>query len=427
MSLRLPAVSGIRACITAPPSKSYTHRALIAAACADGRSVIHDPLQSEDTGVTITALRQLGTKISEVSKGVGTDFLVVEGTGGTFPASFGCTIDCRSSGTSMRMLLSLALLADVPVRLTGSPRMQTRPVAPLVDALNSTGGKIRYLNEYGFPPVCVDGVFRGGKMEIDASASSQYLSSALMAAPCGAEMTVITTPSKPASRAYLDITAEVMATFGAPVERDGYRRFSVCPDGYLPAEYTVEGDYSSASYFFAMAAVCSGTVEVTHLNPVSCQGDRVFLSLLAEMGCHVTEGTHSVTVASDGGLRGITAAMGDAPDVVLTLAAVAPFAEGPTTISGIRNLRVKESDRIAAVVRIAALGGAVANVSDDTITIYPGRLPGGGIIDPEDDHRTAMSAAVVALRRGDVGILHPGCVQKSYPGFWDALRGGGIL
>ena len=264
-------------------------------------------------------------------------------------------------------------------------------------------------------------------MEIDASASSQFLSSVLMAAPCGAKETVIAPSSEPASRAYIDITADVMAAFGAPLGRDGYRRFSVAPGGYTPAEYTVEGDYSSASYFFAIAAVCTGTVEISHLNPVSCQGDRVFLSLLAEMGCDVTEGAHSVAVTSDGRLRGITAAMGDAPDIVLTLATVAPFADGPTTITGIRNLRVKESDRIAAAVRIAALGGAAADVSDDSITIYPGRLQGGGIIDPEDDHRTVMSAAVIALRRGDVGILHPACVQKSYPGFWDALREGGIL
>ncbi|WP_174235647.1 3-phosphoshikimate 1-carboxyvinyltransferase [Methanogenium sp. MK-MG] len=421
MSLRLPKVSGIEGRIAAPPSKSYTHRALIAAACADGRSVVRDPLHSEDTGVTVTALRQLGADIT------GTGDLVVEGTGGKFTASPGCTIDCHSSGTSMRMLLSLSLLADVPVCLTGSPRMQKRPVAPLVDALNTAGGKIHYLKESGFPPVCVDGKFRGGHMDIDASASSQFLSSALMAAPCAAEETVITTPCEPASREYLDITADVMATFGAPVTRDGYRRFSVSPGGYTPAAYTVEGDYSSASYFFAMAAVCTGTVEVTRLNPKSCQGDRVFLSLLAEMGCRVTEGTHAVTVTADGRLKGITAAMGNTPDVVLTLAAVAPFADGPTTITGIRNLRVKESDRLSAVVRIAALGGAVAEVSDDTITITPGRLSGGGTIDPEDDHRTVMSAAVVALGRGDVGILHPGCVQKSYPGFWDALREGGIL
>ena len=423
MSLRLPAVSGIEARISAPPSKSYTHRALIAAACADGRSVICDPLLSEDTTVTITALRQLGAVITVT----GTGDLVVEGTAGKFPASQGCTIDCHSSGTSMRMLISLSLLADVPVCLTGSERMQARPVAPLVNALNSAGGKIRYLKEYGFPPVCVDGIFRGGDMEIDASLSSQFLSSVLMAAPCGERDTVITALGKPASRAYLDITAEVMAAFGAPVERTGYSRFSVPSGGYKRAEYTVEGDYSSASYFFAMAAVCGGTAEVTHLNPASCQGDRVFLSLLAEMGCRVTEGARSVMVTSDGRLRGITASMGDALDVVLTLASVAPFADGPTTITGIRNLRVKESDRIAAIVRIAALGGAVANVSDDTVTIHPGKLPGGGIIDPEDDHRTAMSAAVVALKRGDVGILHPECVQKSYPGFWDTLRDGGIL
>ena len=423
MSLYLPAVSGIDACIAAPPSKSYTHRALIAAACADGRSVIHNPLQSEDTEVTITALRQLGALITDTDTGD----LVVEGTKGNFSALPGSTIDCHSSGTSMRMLVSLALLADVPVCLTGSNRMQQRPIAPLVDALNSIGGKIRYLKESGFPPICVDGVFRGGNMEIDASASSQFLSSALMAAPCGAEKTTITTPREPASRAYLDITAEVMATFGVPVQRQGYRSFSVSPNGYTPAMYTVEGDYSSAAYFFAMAAVCTGTVKVTHLNPISCQGDRVFPNLLEQMGCIVTSGADSVTVTSDGRLKGITADMSDAPDVALTLAAVAPFADSPSTITGIRNLRIKESDRLGAMVRIAALGGAATDVSDNAATIFPGRLPGGGIIDPKDDHRTAMSAAVIALKRGDVDILHPECVQKSYPGFWDALREGGIL
>lgn len=423
MSLHLRAVSGIDARFAAPPSKSFTHRALIAAACADGRSVISRPLSAEDTGVTIAALRQLGAEIAPA----GTGDLVVEGTGGAFHAPQGCNIDCRNSGTSMRMLLSLALLADGPVCLTGSPRMQERPVAPLVEALNAAGGEIRYLKRSGFPPVSVDGEFRGGHLEIDASRSSQFLSSALMAAPCGAGETVITTTGVPASRTYLDLTTDVMAAFGAPVERDGYRRFSVHPGGYAPASYTVEGDYSSASYFFAAAAVCSGTVEVTHLNPVSSQGDRVFLRLLREMGCRVTEGADAVTVRSDGDLTGITAALEDAPDIVLTLAAVAPFAEGPTTITGVHNLKIKESNRLDAAVRIAALGGAEAKVSDDSVTIYPGRLPGGGIIDPENDHRTAMSAAVVALGRGDVGILQPGCVQKSYPGFWDALREGGLM
>jgi 3-phosphoshikimate 1-carboxyvinyltransferase len=248
-----------------------------------------------------------------------------------------------------------------------------------------------------------------------------------MAAPCAAGETVITTVSDPASRTYLDITAGVMEAFGVPVKRDGYRRFSVQPGGYAPAAYTVEGDYSSASYFFAAAAVCGGTVEVTHLNPHSCQGDRVFLHLLQEMGCRVTEGADSVTVSSDGDLSGITVAMEDAPDVVLTLAAVAPFANGPTTITGVQNLKIKESNRLEAVVRIAALGGAETRVTADGVTILPGRLPGGGIIDPEDDHRTAMSAAVIALKRGDVGILQPETVQKSYPGFWDALREGGLI
>ena len=423
MSLHLPAVSRIDAQFAAPPSKSFTHRALIAAACADGRSLISRPLHAEDTDVTVSALRKLGATITATDTGD----LVVEGTGGAFHAPPGCTIDCHNSGTSMRMLLSLALLADGPVTLTGSPRMQERPVAPLVEALNAVGGRVRYLNCSGYPPVSVDGVFGGGHLEIDASRSSQFLSSALMAAPCGVGETVISTVGDPASRTYLDITTSVMSAFGAPVERDGYRRFSVQPGGYTPVAFTVEGDYSSASYFFAAAAVCAGTVEVTHLNPHSCQGDRVFLRLLQEMGCRVTAGADSVTVTSDGDLTGITAAMEDAPDIVLTLAAVAPFADGPTTITGVQNLKIKESNRLDAVVRVAALGGAETRVTADGVTILPGRLPGGGIIDPEDDHRTVMSAAVVALKRGDVGILHPGCVQKSYPGFWDALREGGLV
>jgi 3-phosphoshikimate 1-carboxyvinyltransferase len=415
-------VSGVDLVFDAPPSKSYTHRAFIAASLAEGESCIKNPLVSGDTEVTIRALGQMG-----VHAGHEGDNVRITGCASGPRCLPGQVIDMQNSGTSMRLLLSVALLCQNPVVLTGSPRMKERPIGPLVDALNRLGGRIEYLEKTGFPPVKTGGRLKGGTTVIDGTVSSQFISSVLMAAPCIDDDITLILECEPASRSYLDITCDVIEFFGGIVEREGYTRFHVrCNGRYRARDYPVEGDYSSASYFFAIAAIAGGSVTVRNLNPCSTQGDMAFLAALKGMGCTVCMGPSSVTVERSGDLDGIGVNMSSSPDTVQTLCMVAACARTPTTIRGISHLKFKESDRI----RITAEGlrslGADVEISDDEITIRPSPLHGGSI-DPHDDHRTAMSFAVLGTATGTVRVLDAGCVNKSFPGFWDSLKREGLV
>ncbi len=422
MNITLEKTAAVSLTFTAPPSKSYTHRALIAGALAGGKTTLFRPLESEDTRLTARALRALGVSIEEQ-----TGRTIITGCDGDLPTKGPVTLDLDNSGTSLRLLASLALLARHPVILTGSALMQERPIGPLADALPAIGGTVTFLKNPGFPPLEVSGKLAGGTVVIDGSMSSQFISSILMAAPFAASDVEIVIPAPPASASYLDITLDVMQAFGANVIRDGYERFRVSPkDRYKGRRYTIEGDYSSASYFFAIAAVCGGTVTVKNLSPKSVQGDRRFPEALAAMGCKVTYGKDAVTVARTGELRGITFDMSASPDTVQTLAVAAARATGPTTITGISHLKFKESDRITGTAeRLRALGAGV-DVDDDSLTIHPAPLH-GGTIDPANDHRTAMSFAVLGLGIGGITITDSECVNKSFPGFWGILRDAGVL
>ncbi|HDR73699.1 MAG TPA: 3-phosphoshikimate 1-carboxyvinyltransferase [Methanoculleus sp.] len=414
-------VRDVDLCVRAPPSKSYTHRALIAAALAGGTSVIKGPLRSEDTALTRRALERFGIAIWDD----GGD-LEVEGTGGDLRCRAGGPIDCGNSGTSMRLLAPLALLCPHPVVFTGTERMRQRPIGPLVDALNRIGGAITYEQAPGFPPIRVSGTLAGGQTSVDASVSSQFVSSVLLAAPMAAGPVEVATVGQVSSRSYLDVTVDVMRAFGVKVARDGDAWFAVDPRPYRPRSYAIEGDYSSASYFFAMAAVSGGRVTVENLNPVSVQGDRRFVAALGRMGCEVRARPGGVTVTRTGRLVGIEIDMASTPDTVQTLAAVAAFADSPTTISGIGHLRHKESDRIEATVGMLRACGAGAAWVQDTLTITPGPFR-GCTIDPRNDHRTAMAAAVIALGAGGVTIEGAECVAKSFPEFWAILQEAGLV
>ncbi|MDD1656873.1 MAG: 3-phosphoshikimate 1-carboxyvinyltransferase [Methanomicrobiales archaeon] len=407
---------------SAPPSKSYTHRALIAGALANGETVLRTPLLAQDTHRTLAALRTLGVSIT----GNG-DPLRIRGTGGMFPTGGPVTLDLGDSGTSLRLLSSVALLASREVTLDGSPRMRERPVGPLADALTAMGGQVRYRGRTGFPPLTVQGVFRGGTVTVDGSISSQFASSLLLAGPCGREDLVLRIDPPPVSASYLDVTADIMAAFGVEVEREGTTIFRVpAGKGYRGREYRVEGDYSSASYLLALAAVAGGRVTVEGLAPRSVQGDRMFLSILASMGCNVRSEGDSVTVERAGPLHGVEAEMSSAPDTVMTVCAVAPFADSPTILTGTGHLQYKESDRIRVMAgRIRLLGGKV-EVGEDRIRILPAALH-GGTVDPAGDHRIAMAFAVIGLGAGGVTVEHAETVGKSFPGFWDQLRGVGLL
>jgi 3-phosphoshikimate 1-carboxyvinyltransferase len=422
MDLLIPKACEVRLSLTAPPSKSFTHRAMICAALAEGSSVLSGPLVSDDTRVTENALVQMGARFDR--KG---ETLMVEGTGGRLSCKSGGELDMGDSGTSMRLLSSVALLCGQPVVLTGSPRMKERPLAPLMDGLSQLGGTVRYMGSRGFPPVELSGELRGGVTRISGEISSQFISSVLIAAPYARNDVEIVLPGPPVSRSYLDITLEVMGRFGADVHRKGYESFRVRSGvPYRGTDYAIEGDYSSASYFFALAAITGGRVTVGGLNPGSCQGDRNFLEILSRMGCMVTWAGTAATVTRDSGLKGIEVDMSSSPDTVQTLCMVAACAESPSLISGISHLKFKESDRLAGTEDLlSSLGGRVA-VGEDSIRIDPAPLH-GGIIDPGNDHRTAMSFAVLGLGVGGITIGNAECVNKSFPGFWEILRSGGLV
>lgn len=301
--------------------------------------------------------------------------------------------------------------------------MQERPVGHLVEALNSIGGRIRYLSNAGYPPVLVEGTLRGGVVSIPGTISSQFISALMIPSPYAETDVEVLVTGDIASRSYLDITADCMETFGVKPGREGYHRFMIRSGaGYEGRNYTIEGDYSSASYFFAIAAVCGGSVEVAGLNPGSVQGDRMFVQALDRMGCRVSFQADSVRVEGTGVLTGITVDMSSSPDTVQTLCMVAAMASTPSHISGISHLKYKESDRLKATVDLLNGLGGNARMTGDGITITPVPLHGGEV-DPGDDHRTAMSAAVLALTRGDIIIRNAECVDKSFPRFFEIIRG----
>lgn len=424
MDMHIGRSGPVYARIRAPPSKSYTHRALIIAALANGISSIKGQLDADDTRITARALAALGVRIVWEQ-----DLITVYGTGGRLRAP-NTPIDIGDSGTSMRLLTAVCLLADGPVSLTGSARMQERPIGPLVEALNDAGAKISYSGNPGCPPLIIDGTLTGGEIRADGSISSQFISSLLIAAPYAEYDATISLIGQVVSEPYIRITTGMMEIFGIKPEQKSTEPFVwKIPRGmqYKPSSYTVEGDYSSSSYWFALAAVTKGTVTVEGLNPDSEQGDKRLLDILEKMGCTITwnksikSRESEVTVSRSGALSGIEVDMGDCPDVVQTVAVVAAVAQTPTKITGIHHLRAKESDRIAAIVNGLQELGIQCEASENEIKIIPGTLK-GGVIHPERDHRTAMSFAILGTAVGDLTILDAGCVTKSYPDFWEEFR-----
>jgi 3-phosphoshikimate 1-carboxyvinyltransferase len=420
MDLTLERARAVDIRVRAPPSKSYTHRALIAAALAEGTSILENPLDSADTSVTAEGLRHLGIRMVRTG-----DHLQVHGSGGILDCCEDGTLQMGDSGTSFRLLASVALLCGHPVTMAGSARMEERPVGDLVDALNRIGGRIRYLGSPGFPPLLIDGELAGGSVRVESRVSSQFASSLLLAAPCARSPVEITVPPGAVSRAYLDVTLAVMASFGVRVQRRGYEHFRILPGSYRARRYRIEGDYSSASYFFAIAALCGGRVVVENLVPDSVQGDRGLLDALAEMGCRVVSSGTSVLLESDGRLEGIERDMSASPDIVQTLCMVAAQARSASRITGISHLQFKESDRIRAILAVIRTLGGDASLEQDALVIRPAPLH-GGVIAAGNDHRTAMSAAVLGLAVGGVTITGAECVSKSFPDFWKILHEVGL-
>jgi 3-phosphoshikimate 1-carboxyvinyltransferase len=402
----------VQATLTLPGSKSYTHRALMAAALAAGESVLTNALAAEDTELTAQALAQLGAGIDWQ----GTTIRVQGRHGRWLPAPL--PIYLGNSGTSMRFLTALAALGEGEYLLTGTERLCQRPLGELLEALRQVGVQAVSEKGDGCPPVRVTGGLTGGKAQLSGAISSQYLSALLFIGPLAPAGLKIDITGSLVSRPYVDLTLEVLGDFGITYYREGYRYFEL-PGGqcYLPQAYEIEADASSASYFWAAAALTGGRVTITNLSLESSQGDAAFPQVLERMGCAI-ESTPAGLTVTGGPLRGVTVDMATMPDLVPTLAVLAAFAAGDTVITGVAHLRHKESDRLHAVATELARLGIEARETADGLVIRGG-TPKGAVIHTYNDHRIAMSLAVAGLKAPGMVITDPGCVAKSFPDFWD--------
>lgn len=412
----IPKVESLDATVTAPPSKSYSVRALLLAAMSEGTTTVTNCLDADDTRYALEALRTIGFRIDGTFKSG-----VAIGPRVSMSAN-DVEIFVGNAGTAMRFLTGW--LAFTPGRfiLKGEARMHERPIGDLVDVLLSIGGEVESVDEarHGYPPLRIRGKkMRGGfDVSISAETSSQFASALMMAGatlPDGLTLRITTMASAP----YLDITASILEAFGAHVEREG-NVFRIRATKLRRDEYRVEGDYSSASYWFGAAAATRGTMRVRGLAHPSAQGDAAFLDILRAMGCSVTIGEDEITVTG-GDLRGGTFDCNGSPDIVPTLAAIAPLASSPVEIVNVANLRVKESDRLATVTSELRRLGATVDERADSLLIQPGWSGEPATIETHNDHRIAMAFAVAGLARGGVTIADEQVVSKSYPRFWRTL------
>jgi 3-phosphoshikimate 1-carboxyvinyltransferase len=412
-----PVQHPVRATVRPPGSKSITNRALVCAALAQGSSVLRGALDSEDTRVMIAGLRQLGIAV-EVEDGGQT--LRVDGCGGQLPAS-SARLLVENSGTTIRFLTALVTLGEGQFTLDGIARMRERPIGDLAQALQQLGAQVTCTGDKQCPPVEVAARgLAGGVTHIRGNVSSQYLSGLMMAAPCARAPVEIVVDGVLVSVPYVTMTQAVMRSFGAATTAaDDFATIRVAAQGYRGADYAIEPDASAASYFWAAAAVTGGQVTVEGLSRDSLQGDVGFVECLAQMGCQVTYGADSVTVAGRA-LRAIEVDMNAISDTVQTLAVVALFAEGTTIIRNVPHIRHKETDRIAAVATELRKLGATVVEHPDGLEITPGPLRPAGIA-TYNDHRMAMSFAIAGLVQPGVVIHEPGCTVKTYPRFFEDL------
>jgi 3-phosphoshikimate 1-carboxyvinyltransferase len=402
--------------VTVPGSKSYTHRALIASALANGDSVLFNGLRCEDTECTAQALQKLGIQIFCEEESIH-----VLGKGGVLSGGDE-TIHIGNSGTSMRFLTALAALRRGHTVLDGSERMRKRPIGELLSGLEALGIRAYSKEGNGCPPVIVESLgLKGGTAKIRGEESSQFLSALLMVAPYASEDVCVEVMGNLSSRPYVDITRDVMSAFGVETQRQGYQFFSVkAGQRYIPQKYWIEGDASNASYFFSAAAITRGKMRVENLKSNSLQGDIRFLDILRMMGCDVVQGDGWAEVEGKE-LHGIEVDMNGMPDLVPTLAATAAFARGKTLIQNIGHLRLKESDRVKALVVELGKIGIGSKEGEDWLEIERGN-PHGAEIETYNDHRIAMSFAIAGLAIPGIKIRNERCVDKSFPGFWEEIK-----
>lgn len=402
--------------VEAPPSKAHTLRSLIIGSLAEGITVIEKPLLGQDQLNVIRCLNALGIKIEQQPQQI-----IVHGSAGVY-RPIADKLNVGESGVGMNFLTSAVCLSDKPIIITGAKRITERPIAEIIKGLRQLGCEIECLQNEGFPPVRIQGGgIRGGRCQISGRECSQYFSSIIVSAPYAQKPIIIICTDELTEKPYVDITIQMAAEFGIQTVNNNYKEFVIPQGKYEGRTIKIEGDYSSASFFFLVAAICGSTVTVTNLNVDTKQGDRAFVDLMSEMGCRIK--TETDRIAVDGHiLRPIERDMSDIPDLVPPAAIACAFAEGVSRLTNIGHLRHKECDRLAVMASELQKMGVEAQCDETSLTIEGNRKAHGAVIDPHNDHRIAMSFAVAGLVTGAQQIENPQCVAKSFPDFWERFE-----
>lgn len=428
MILKVKNISNIGGVVKAPPSKSYSHRAVILASLAKGTSRLYDMLYSEDTLASIRACKALGAQIKQVD-----DYLEVVGTGGKLHNSSKNPIDLANSGTTLRLMTSISALSDNEVTLTGDDSLKTRPMGLLMNALKPLGINTQSLNDNEKAPILIKPGYEGGETNIYGNVSSQFISSILISSPLSKQGVTLYVLPEFKSRPYVNMTLDIMRKFGVKSLKGYYLKhdncnkevqscrideFKITKQDYVACDYTVEGDYSSASYLLALIAINGGKAKIKNLFRNSKQGDKVILDILQKMGAKIIRGDDYVEIGSDGNLKAIDVDLSNAPDLLITVAVLAAMAEGTTNISGVAHARVKETDRIDTTCRELEKLGCKLEEFEDGVSITGGVT--SGVVDSHGDHRLAMAFSLIGLKH-DIKITNGGVFDVSFPNFIEAM------
>ncbi len=420
-TLTLNKINGVQGTVHLPGSKSISNRVLLLAALAQGETQISNLLHSDDIEHMLNALTALGVsyQLSDCKSKC-----VVQGLGGLFKHPAPLELFLGNAGTAMRPLTAALAASNVDVTLTGEPRMYERPIGHLVDALRQLGADIDYLQQDGFPPLRIRGkALQAGRISIDGSISSQFLTAVLMIAPLLPADSEIEIIGDLVSKPYIDITLALMSRFGVEVENQNYQRFVIRGQQQYqsPGHWLVEGDASSASYFLAAAAI-GGSIKVTGIGKHAVQGDIRFADALEAMGATVEWGDDYISVTRNQ-LNGIDRDYNAIPDAAMTIATTALFAKGPTLIRNVYNWRVKETDRLHAMATELRKVGAEIEEGDDYIKVTPPAVIQHASIATYNDHRMAMCFSMLAFADCGVTIEDPDCTRKTFPQYFEVFSG----
>jgi 3-phosphoshikimate 1-carboxyvinyltransferase len=418
----IPINQPIQSVVTIIGSKSISHRALLIAALAKGQSVIENLSKCEDVLLTKYGLENLGIQIEERLQKT-----IITGCNGIIPKA-PQSLNFKDSATSYRFFMSLVSLLDISIKLFGSDEMNQRPIEELVLILRKGGVKIKYLEKEGFSPIEIRGPFAGGMFHLSKIKSSQYISSLLIVGPLLNQGITLSIDNSPPSAPYIDITCDIQQKFGILPKRTSQGKNTKYiihkNQEYSARNFTIEGDFSGAAFFFVAGAILGGKITIKGLNSQSIQGDRYILDILREMGCKI--GIHddsvSLTRTPSQILSSVNKDMKNYPDLVLPLAIAAIFADSPSTFYNLHHLQYKESNRLKVLQQNLEQIGVKATSTNYSIKIYPTSNLHGNKINPHNDHRVAMSFAIAGLKIPGIKILNPRCVRKSFPDFFEQLK-----